>query len=516
MPTLFIFSMKKCTLFLLVVLGVFFAKAQNTFSKMFDTYGHWESFMQAIEINKDSITLLGEKQNFFVSDSTRFKSLVVSTLYNGYLLRVKYLFAKDTFQNGLISYYNNDKVIITFEQDVRNNNSTYWLNKMNASFDSILSKKLLPISNKFYVLSIKRVNNKLYFFCADYTTFVASKLKLSMQCMDTNGNLLWGKVFQNKRCYTNNVVQTTDGNFLVAGLKYYGESLGGEDSAFAWYAKIDTIGNIIWERDLIRGGPFLADDLWVGKANGDFFLSGSLMSLQGILPLSLHKDSSYCTIAKISEQTGNIIWQKQLFTQKLKIQDLFSLIKQFQYHNGSLYALVDHRVSERENPQDLSQYVMLAKFDLQGNILWKRLFSNWYVSNRAFSLTPLDDGFLICGDAKDSTHEKGDSDAWLIKTDTNGCIIPGCNAKDGIAQIINPEKVFTVFPNPAQNEVNVSSQNKTLRIESLAIYNMQGTILKTVYKTEKINTEELANGNYILIITTNKQQMAVKKFVIER
>ncbi len=45
---------------------------------------------------------------------------------------------------------------------------------------------------------------------------------------------------------------------------------------------------------------------------------------------------------------------------------------------------------------------------------------------------------------------------------------------------------------------------------------MQGQLFKTVSKTTKINTEDLANGNYLLIITTNKQQMAGKKFVVER
>jgi hypothetical protein len=165
---------------------------------------------------------------------------------------------------------------------------------------------------------------------------------------------------------------------------------------------------------------------------------------------------------------------------------------------------------------------MLAKFDLQGNLIWKRLFSNWYLSNRAYSLTPIDDGFLICGDSKDSTHAKGDSDAWLIKTDSNGCIIPGCNAKDNVVQIINPEKVFTVYPNPAQNEINVSSENLDIKIESLAIYTMQGQLVEfrqaqlPEKEITKINTEGLANGNYLLIITTDKKQMAGKKFVVER
>lgn len=498
-------------------------QAQQYFSKMFDVNNRWESFIFPINKKNNELILSGTSINFFVNDSTKFRSVIIVKLdsslniinktelrepYKSYTYLIPIKDIKNEFVFGLLDTNNRISYKILS------------LNDLNVkSFKTINFSYTTSLTNN----DIFNTNNKLYFFCADYTTFVASKLKLSMQCMDTNGNLLWGKVFQDKRCYTNNAVQTKDGNFLLAGLKYYGEGPGGDDSAFAWYAKVDTLGNILWEKDMIRGSAFLADDLWAGNANGDIYLSGSLLAFQGNTPIDLHRDSSYCTIAKIDEKTGNIIWYKQLFTERRKIQGLFSVIKPLNYHKGSLYALVDHFASEQDNPNRLSQYVMLTKFDLQGNILWKRLFSNWYLSNRAYSLTPIDDGFLICGDAKDSTHEKGDSDAWLIKTDTNGCIIPGCNAKDGIVQIINPEKVFTVFPNPAQNEINVETNFDTgnyqnIKLSKFYIYNLQGQILLTKTANnqyaDKIETNNLANGTYLVVIELSNGSQAVKKVVI--
>jgi len=491
--------------------------AQNTFSKMYDTHGHWESFFYPLEIINDSITLIGEKINFFSNDSTRFKSLSIIRVYNDSLLEKKYLFGKDTFQNGVINFFflNNKKYIITFEQDIREKTygkSYYYINEMSFGFDSVISKKLLPISNSFYLLNFIIQNNKLYFFCADYTTFVASKLKLSIQCMDTNGNLLWGKVFQDKRCYTNNVVQTKDGNFILAGLKYYGEGLGGDDSAFAWYAKVDTLGNMIWEHVLDRGSKLMSTYVWATEANGNYYLSGT--NYAKYTP-TWYGDTSFSYIIKINENNGEIEWQKRFLYSINRTSGLLTSMGGMRYYNGSMYGLLSHNVTNTSN-----QYVMFAKFDIEGNIIWKRLFQQADYSNRAYSLTPSVDGFLICGDAKDSTHAKGDSDAWLIKTDSNGCIIPNCNAKDGIVQIINPEKVFTVYPNPAQNEINVSSINVTQKIENLAVYNMQGQMLKSINtkanNQQTINIDDLVNGNYLLIITTNKQQMAGKKFVVER
>jgi hypothetical protein len=411
--------------------------------------------------------------------------------------------------------------------DTTQNNLKYFI----CSYDSNLSIiNTIPIefSSKTSLTNNDIINkdNKLYFFCADYTTFVASKLKLSMQCMDTNGNLLWGKVFQDKRCYTYNATQTKDGNFILAGLKYYGEGLGGDDSAFAWYAKVDTMGTILWEHVLDRNSELMTVATAITKANNEYFLTGNQPSNYERRFESVYGDTSFCFMAKINEQTGGIIWQKRFLYNVNKIRGLNDgfggLIV---YKNDYLYALIDHNVSERENPGDYSQYVMLAKFDLQGNILWKRLFSNWYQSNRAYSLTPIADGFLICGDAKDSTHTKGDSDAWLIKTDTNGCIIPNCNAKDGLVQILNPERILTVFPNPAQNEIKIETNfdkldYQNIKLSKFYVYNLQGQILLTQTATnqnaDSINTETLNNGTYLIVIELNNGSQAIQKVVIER
>jgi hypothetical protein len=397
-----------------------------------------------------------------------------------------------------------------------NNRVSYKILKLNDINVEGFKSINFPYSTSLTNNDILTINNKLYFFCADYTTFVASKLKLSIQCMDTNGNLLWGKVYQDKRCYTNNVVQTKDGNFLLAGLKYYGEGPGGDDSAFAWYAKVDTLGNILWEKVLDRNSELMTVATAITKAGDTYFLTGTQSANYERRFESTYGDTSFCFMAKINENNGKIEWQKRFLYNVNKIRGLNDGFGNFiVYKNGNLYALISHNVN---TPNE--EYVMFAKFDLKGNILWKRLFQQATYSNRFYSLTPTDDGFLICGDAKDSTHTKGDSDAWLIKTDSNGCIIPGCNAKDGIVQIINPEKVFTVYPNPAQNEINVSSINVTQKIENLAVYNMQGQLLKSINtkasNQQTINIEDLVNGNYLLIITTNKQQMAGKKFVVGR
>jgi hypothetical protein len=498
--------------------------AQKYYSKMFDTYGNWESFSESFGSKKDTTFLVGFNANFFVTDSTRFQSVFITSLIQDSLLVNKILFAKDSFNvTGLMIDKNGkSKKFINSMLDLRENTYlqvTYFLNELSTNNDSIETKKQLFISNNFYSKYWIKVDNNFYCFGQIGNYDLTSKI--GFYKFDSNGENSKYHPLNGSGKIINNVVETKDGNFLIAGLKYFG--ISGNDSAFAWYAKVDTLGNILWEKDLIRGSDLMCEYVWATKANDGIYLTGTnYANYPSNWYRTVYGDTSFSYMLKINENDGKIEWQKKYLYSVNTIRGLLSSMGGMTFYNNSLYALINHKASERENPQDLSQYVMFAKFDLQGNLIWKRLFSNWYLSNRAYSLTPTDDGFLICGDSKDSTHAKGDSDAWLIKTDSNGCIIPGCNAKDNVVQIINPEKVFTVYPNPAQNEINVSSENLDIKIESLAIYNMQGQLVEfrqaqlPEKEITKINTEGLANGNYLLIITTDKKQMAGKKFVVER
>ncbi|WP_291720702.1 T9SS type A sorting domain-containing protein [Bernardetia sp.] len=66
-----------------------------------------------------------------------------------------------------------------------------------------------------------------------------------------------------------------------------------------------------------------------------------------------------------------------------------------------------------------------------------------------------------------------------------------------------------VYPNPAQEVVNISSKEQIL---SIRILNIQGQVLRTVTNRNKINLNGLANGVYLLNITT-KEGTSTKRFV---
>ncbi len=83
-----------------------------------------------------------------------------------------------------------------------------------------------------------------------------------------------------------------------------------------------------------------------------------------------------------------------------------------------------------------------------------------------------------------------------------------------LVEEINIDNTFSVFPNPADNTINVSSQNKINKIE---IYNILGVKLssETINNTKAtLDVSNLKSGNYILKLHTVKG-IASKKFVIK-
>ena len=73
------------------------------------------------------------------------------------------------------------------------------------------------------------------------------------------------------------------------------------------------------------------------------------------------------------------------------------------------------------------------------------------------------------------------------------------------------KEVFTIFPNPANNVLNINTDNQTLKLVSYEIYTLTGQrIQKNNFETldNKINIENLANGNYLLKLYADKNSIS--------
>jgi hypothetical protein len=67
---------------------------------------------------------------------------------------------------------------------------------------------------------------------------------------------------------------------------------------------------------------------------------------------------------------------------------------------------------------------------------------------------------------------------------------------------------FTIYPNPVNNELNISSSNAIDRVE---IYNLAGSLME-VSSNNKINTSMLAQGTYFVKVYSAKK-IGIEEFV---
>ncbi len=75
---------------------------------------------------------------------------------------------------------------------------------------------------------------------------------------------------------------------------------------------------------------------------------------------------------------------------------------------------------------------------------------------------------------------------------------------------------FTLYPNPAKNELNISTKS-TIEVHSLTIYNLLGQVVLAIPNAQNLNTVDVSSlktGNYFLKVTSDKGS-ATEKFMKE-
>lgn len=77
--------------------------------------------------------------------------------------------------------------------------------------------------------------------------------------------------------------------------------------------------------------------------------------------------------------------------------------------------------------------------------------------------------------------------------------------------------VFSIYPNPAKNIINIELQNNlSVLLKSASVYDLTGKVVLTTNDlTQPINVEKLASGTYILSISDTSGKSYTQKFIKE-
>ena len=279
------------------------------------------------------------------------------------------------------------------------------------------------------------------------------------------------------------VRQTTDHGFIIGGFRDPRDTL-----AKALLLKTDSAGSVEWMRtygsdndihevlgvaEYVNHGfvavgqhtspsnasfllrtDSLGNQLWRRQFGGDADVAGAVR---------VAADSNIITWSEYREQdwedyfqqlmltkwnaNGDIIWQKRSHYQVSAVGGDFEVLP-----DGSLIA------SGRQGA-----FGALMKFTAEGDSLWTRYLEVFEFDNGAdhgvYDVEPTSDGgFVLTGYAFQGwldPHPNAQT-IWVIKTDSLGCVVPGCQNVGVQEYVLDLQSLLRVSPNPASDLVNIA------------------------------------------------------------
>lgn len=339
---------------------------------------------------------------------------------------------------------------------------------------------------------------------------------------DSIGKIEWDSTYYTHSNYDESSIfaeamaPSTDGGHVIGTTRYYGNN---DRSTFIF--KIDSLGKVLWETKV--GSPFLDYpklNIVRGKTGGYLFVA-NYTGKMGVHGPNTYPDDMQLFFGKLDEK-GDTLWTKRFnipgdtigHTHGLDIEEL---------PNGDIVML--------GMKADSTFKALLLKTDATGNIKWHRqywTYNLYTVENipHDMALGPNGDIFFT-GEIRSGFYYPPLVDtvgqyAWLVRTDSMGCLEPGCHLQDttGIQKIVSlpPGMAMQVYPNPAREELQVLLK-ESVPGATLELVNMQGqTVIRQPTEQiqhHRLQVAALPQGLYLLRLVKDGQQVAVEKVVVE-
>ena len=154
--------------------------------------------------------------------------------------------------------------------------------------------------------------------------------------------------------------------------------------------------------------------------------------------------------------------------------------------------------------------------------MWSRVINHHDTYEERFnniSQAP-DGGFYLTG----YSWIEGDnsSKGWIVKTDSFGCVVPGCEKVVSTKDITSgKEKAYVFFPNPVHDHFFFLSRVEESEKHYLMITNLQGQLMQTYpftphmghqYQVD-VNTE-IPSGEYLIQVRNGMGEIVIGEKVL--
>jgi len=335
--------------------------------------------------------------------------------------------------------------------------------------------------------------------------------------IDPSGNELWRQTYGwpvpvNVDGLTA-IDEATNGDLYMSGDRF----LSGINDQH-WVQRTSANGSVIWS--VSWGGPFKDGATYLTLLNDGFpLVLGGTAYAEDYLSMKPY-------IAKLDTADGSILWEQEYGP--LIYSTLFFAGKECP--NSDIIACgVTYAYSYEQG--------ILLRAASNGDSLWMRTYS-YHDSiidqgeGRFWDVLPTEDGgFIAAGFANapfNGPYPPGYSqDSWVVKVDSMGCIVPGCDGVGIVEQVTNLSGALKVYPNPVSANGQVTLElslpasmplNSPLR---LVLTSMQGQVVKELALSAQhdqrvvLDVGGLAAGLYSVHVADGGRWLTGVRLVVE-
>lgn len=497
--------MKAGILSAVILLLSFQGLAQDGYQRMFNAYNAWEWSNQLLHYDSASgaMNILGVTVDVLApsDDSARFYGFYLANIDKEGVMGKNKLYRKNNYKifiEQIPRIVNGELLLFMSVDDSLSNREDYICTIDTGTFETTKSIRLNKMNTDFVSLLTYR-NGKWY--GSGFTEQSASVIPVFM-VFDSAGNQIKRVPFNGNYGAIGNVLQTHDGKILMAGFSYNSPIQPYLEAN--WYVLVDTLGHIIWERKVESPGTdWRSVGLQVSKINNHYYIRG----------FEYINSPRYAYVSEIDINTGDILWTNRFYETEVDDTESSWMYMPPKSYKDEAYAVGMRQVND-------VQYGLFFKQDTLGNILWKRLYREASFDNYLFGVERVSDGFVLLGSARDTLDMLKDN-VWIIKTDTLGCVVPGCHLYDGIPQVIRKQFSYLMYPNPANDFVDIRWKQFDEKKELvLHVYSQEGKEVlrqKVLNQNEslRLNVNDWPSGMYLFSIQSGGENLGREKILIQ-
>jgi len=253
--------------------------------------------------------------------------------------------------------------------------------------------------------------------------------------IDTTGNITWEKSYGGSFGYESayDMQMTNDGGLIIVGEASSNDgNVTGYHSGSGpdiWVVKTDSSGNLLWQKCLGGAQSETGSEI-IETMDGNYILIGTTESLSGDGDLSFVHSPPDTWVVKL-DNIGNIIWEKTFGGYDLDFGNSILEGDTNEFYLCTTSSSLDSFVLGNHGEQD----ILVTKINSTQNIIWQKNFggsSNEYIGNIYF-----DSNYKLRINANtesndfDITNFNGSADIWGLIIDSTNLLSSRCFGGNG-------------------------------------------------------------------------------------